>query len=169
MGDLAFSFENALNESIQKLLIANGGSFGISPPSTPGTSRSPSPGLKAPNTFASPSACAPDAPIPEADSLPGGDKQRAKKCGHANRRKKRSQQLAKPGQPTPPKIRPSIRRKYICEAVGIQTSLEASKLPAASRVFVASRGVGGRKVYKLEELVGKDAKVPFKLVPWDRK
>jgi hypothetical protein len=109
-------------------------------------------------------------PVLEAASLPGGDKRRAKKRGHENRKKKRqSQQLAKPGQPTPPEIRPSIRRKYIQQAVGIPTPLEAEKLPAASGAFVATKGLGRKKVYKLEELVGKDAKVPFKLVPWDGK
>ena len=108
--------------------------------------------------------------MPKADLLPGGDKLRDKKRSHVNRRKKRrSQQLAKPGELTPPEIRPSIKKKYIQRAVGIPTPLEAEKLPAASGAFVANRGLGRKKVYKLEELVGKDAKAPFKLVPWDGK
>jgi hypothetical protein len=95
---------------------------------------------------------------------------RNKKHGHGNRKKKRrSQQLVKPGEPTPPQIRPSIQKKYIQRAVGIRTALEADKLPAASTAFVANHGLSGKKTYRLEELVGKDAKVPFKLVPWDGK
>lgn len=167
MANPAFSFENVLNESIQKLSIADEGPFGLSPSSTPSTSRSPSPAPTPLNTFASP---APNVAMPEADLLPGGDKLRDKKRSHANRRKKRrSQQLAKPGELTPPEIRPSIKRKYIQQAIGIPTPLEAEKLPAASGAFVANRGLGRKKVYKLEELVGKDAKAPFKLVPWDGK
>jgi hypothetical protein len=164
VGNPAFCFENALNESIEKLLIAN---EGLSPSSTPSASRNPSPAPMPLNAFAPP---APNASMPKADSLSGGDKLRDKKRGHANRRnRRRSQQLAKPGQLTPPEIRPSIARKYIQQAVGIPTPLEADKFPAASGAFVATRGLGRKKVYKLEELVGKDAKIPFKLVPWDGK
>ncbi|KIM34754.1 hypothetical protein M413DRAFT_48431, partial [Hebeloma cylindrosporum] len=103
-------------------------------------------------------------------SLPEGEKLRDKKQSHANRRKKRrSQQAAKPGQPALPQIRPSIQKKYMHKAMGIQTGLETEKLPAASTAYVANHGLSGKKVYRLEELVGKDAKAAFKLVQWDGK
>lgn len=95
---------------------------------------------------------------------------RDKKRSHANRRKKRrSQQLAKPGQSQATEVRPSIMRKYIQPAVGIPTQLSTETLPAASGAFVANRGGGGKKLYRLEDVVGEKAKVPLKLVKWDAK
>ena len=58
---------------------------------------------------------------------------------------------------------------FLQKATNVQTILDTETLPAASTAFVANEGPSRKKVYKLEELIGKDAKVPFKLVPWDGK
>jgi hypothetical protein len=89
-----------------------------------------------------------------------------KRRGHANRKKKRtSQQTSKPGQL--PRIRPSIQAKYLHGAPAIQTNLKTETLPVASTAFVANEGSSGKRIYTAEELIGKNAKTPFKLVRWN--
>ena len=147
-----------------------GGVFSLSPFSTPSTSRCPSPGLPvpAPSSAAPVASGAPNIANPVIDALPKSNGSCDKKRGHANRRKKRKSQ-PKPSRPIPLRIRPSIRKKHLQGATNVQTILDTETLPAASTAFVANEGPSGKKVYKLEELIGNDAKVPFKLVPWDGK
>jgi hypothetical protein len=97
---------------------------------------------------------APNITNPVIDALPKSNGSYDKKRGEANRRQKRKCQL-KPSQPIPLQIRPSIRQKHLQRATNVQTILDTEMLPAASTAFVANERPSGKKVYKLEELIGR--------------
>lgn len=109
-------------------------------------------------------------PDPVEKTPPHGNKSYDKKRGHSNQKKKRkSQQASKPGQLPLPAIRPSTQAKYLYAAASVGTTLRTETLSAASTGFVANGGPSGKKIYKVEELIGENAKIKFKLVKWDGK
>jgi len=163
-----------IHASIKTNLDANkgpfdaGGVFSISPLSSLNSSRSPSPEAI---PLAIPCAMTPsvsNVPEPMEKTPLHGNKSYDKKRGHSNRKKKRkSQQASKPGQLPLPTIQPSTQAKYLYAAALVGTILRTETLPAASTGFVANGGSSGKKSYKVEELIGENAKIKFKLVKWD--
>ena len=66
-------------------------------------------------------------------------------------------------------VKPRLVNKHI-KKVGcpIQTSLDASNMPHASTSYVGTWYSGGpKKVFTLDELVGKDSIYRFELQKWD--
>jgi len=59
------------------------------------------------------------------------------------------------------------RAQYLHGAVNVGTSLSTETLPIVSTAVVGKVGQPGKKAYKLEELMGKGMKAPFKLIEWD--
>jgi hypothetical protein len=67
-------------------------------------------------------------------------------------------------------IRPATVKKHVAHADPVSTALNASDLPAASTGYTAVlEKTHGKKVYRLEELVGEGSKFGFELRQWDGK
>jgi hypothetical protein len=179
--DPAFDFEEALRKRIweyfseQEGHFSPGGLFSGSPLSTPEPSRSPSPELADGTlSFEKQASCSSldlEA-LSTANGSPackaGGSKTRNKQRAHEKRKKKRrSRKLSKPGQLPNPQIQPSFTAKHLDSALNVQTDLTTETLSATSTAFVAKKGPSGKRVYTVEGLIGKGAKVPFKLIEWD--
>ena len=63
--------------------------------------------------------------------------------------------------------RPQARRKYVKASSSIDVEMDASNFSASSSGFIAVGDCGGRRVFKIQELVGPKPKHGLKLVDWD--
>jgi len=61
----------------------------------------------------------------------------------------------KPGQLPAGQVRPSFRMKHVDAALNVETDLKTETLPVISAAFVAKKGPSGKRVYKVEELIGR--------------
>jgi hypothetical protein len=66
-------------------------------------------------------------------------------------------------------VKPGLVNKHIKKAGrAISTSLDASDMPHASTSYVGTRYSGGpRRIFGLDELVGKDSRYGFEIRKWD--
>lgn len=179
MDNAGLDFEKDFQASVHRhfaedsALLDADGLFSLSPLSSPGSSRSPSPEPVVQNpsyVTTLPSASTNPLPVnhPVSHEKYDTDKAHNRKRGHTNRKKKRTaRKMLKPGQLPGAQARASFKMKYVDVALSIHTSLKTEDLPAAANGFVANEGASGKRVYKVEELIGKGAKVPFKLVKWN--
>lgn len=63
--------------------------------------------------------------------------------------------------------RPKARRKYVKASSSIDLEMDASNFPASSSGYIGVGDSGGRRVFKIQDLIGPQSKHGFKLVDWD--
>jgi hypothetical protein len=91
---------------------------------------------------------------------------RQKKKSHAQRKaaRKKAKAAKKLEELT---ARPQARRKYVQASSSIDVEMDASNFPASSSGYIGVGDSGGRRVFKIQDLVGPQSKRGLKLVDWD--
>lgn len=100
------------------------------------------------------------------DITAGQRGERQKKKSHA-RRKTARQKVKAAKKLEELTARPQARRKYVKASSSIDVEMDASNFSASSSGFIAVGDCGGRRVFKIQELVGPKSKHGLKLVDWD--
>lgn len=94
----------------------------------------------------------------------GSDRQ--KKKSHA--RRKVARQKAKAAKKLEElTATPEARRKYLDASSAIDVEMDATNFPASSSGYIGAGDSGGRRVFKIQDLVGPQSKYGLRLINWD--
>jgi hypothetical protein len=102
----------------------------------------------------------------DSNRRPTGRRDRQKKKNHA-RRKAARQKVKSSKKLEDLTARAQSRRKYVKASSSIDIEMDASNFPASSSGYTAVGNSGGRRVFKIQDLVGPKSKHGLKLVDWD--
>lgn len=88
-----------------------------------------------------------------------------------NRRRARQREQARRIAPYGAyEVRATTVNKYVRPAIAVETDLDTPRLPHTINAYTGGRDTGRpRRVYELDELVGENSKLGFKLVEWCEK
>lgn len=149
----------------------------LSPLSSLASSPSPSPTIPPQDSAHAPTAFQlnPPTPIDGADRAKTPSDLNKSSAGRCDRQKKKSharQKAARQRVKASKKLedltaRPQARRKYVKASTPLDVDMDASSFPASSSGYIAVGDHGGRRVFKIQDLIGPQSKHGLKLVDWD--
>lgn len=169
-----FDFNGLFLDAVKREEAAGGDGFAretdIAPASTPSPHAPPGPETMAPSLPLPPHFLPMAGSAPRNPILPSKrgsiEKQIRKNRGKVKRAMKRYEEKLAAGHGDYV-VKPSVINQHVRPANGMRSSANASAFPHTKNAYTGGRVSGGKKVWRLDELVGEDSKHKFKLEKWD--